>query len=202
MKRNLLPLSALLALGMLVGATACGDSSKTTKDSGKPAAAASKNTDASKLPNYRYVDIDTVLAQYNLSKDYSEKMIQMQNSLESTLRSKQTSLQSMAGKMQQKYQNNGYSSQAEFENDQKTLANAQANAEKEAGSLQANYEKEAMQMQKNVRDSIVAYIKIYNKDYGYDAIFMKDAALYINPDLDVTADIVKGLNERYNKVKK
>lgn len=202
MKRNLLPLSALLALGVLVGATACEQGGTNEKKGDKPAAAATKNTDTGKLPNYRYVDIDTVLAQYNLSKDYSEKMLQMQNSLESQLRSKQTSLQSMAGKMQQKYQNNGYSSQAEFENDQKTLANAQANAEKEAGSLQANYEKQAMQMQKDVRDSIIAYIKIYNKDFGYDAIFMKDAALYINPDLDVTSDIVKGLNERYNKVKK
>lgn len=31
---------------------------------------------------------------------------------------------------------------------------------------------------------------------------MKAATLYINPALDVTDEVVKGLNERYNKVKK
>lgn len=108
----------------------------------------------------------------------------------------------MAGKYQQKYQNNGYSSQEEFERDQKSLANAQNSAQKEAAQLQENYGKQVDQMQKNVRDSITTYIKIYNEKHGYDAIFMKDATLYIDPALDITDDIVKGLNERYNKIKK
>lgn len=161
-----------------------------------------KNTDARALPNYRYVDIDSVLTKYNLSKDYNESMIHMQNNLESSLRQKESSLQAMAGKYQQKYQNNGYSSQEEFERDQKSLANAQNSAQKEAAQLQENYGKQVDQMQKNVRDSITTYIKIYNEKHGYDAIFMKDATLYIDPALDITDDIVKGLNERYNKIKK
>ena len=59
-----------------------------------------------------------------------------------------------------------------------------------------------MQMQKTIQDSIESYIKIYNAQKGYDAILMKAATLYINPALDVTDEVVKGLNERYNKVKK
>lgn len=200
MKRILLPVCAFCALSLAAGLSSCSGSGESAK---APAAAkTTKNTDASKLPNYRYVDVDTVLAQYNLSKEYNESMLNMQNSLESTLRQKDNNLQGMAAKMQEKYKNNGFSSQAEVEQAQKSLANAQSQAQQEASQLQSNYEKQVMQMQKNVRDSIIQYIKIYNEKYGYDAIYMKDAALYINPDLDITADIVKGLNERYKKVKK
>lgn len=201
MKRNLLFVPAIVAIALAAGMTSCGDS--TTQQKSAPAKAqTTKNTDTSKLPNYRYVDVDTVLAQYNLSKDYQESMLHMQNNIEATMKQKENSLQSMSNTFQQKYQNNQYKSQEEFERDQKQFANAQAAAQKEAAQLQSNYEKQSMEMQKSVRDSIINYIKIYNKDLGYDAIFMKDAALYINPDLDVTEDIVKGLNERYNKVKK
>lgn len=199
MKQFLLP---LLAIGLLcAGTTACSNEQKQETKKAQTAKS-TKNGDASELPNYRYVDVDSVLTKYNLSKDYNESMLHMQNNLESTLRQKESSLQGMASQMQQKYQNNGFSSQAELEQAQKRLASAQNDAQKEAAQLQSNYEKQAMQMQKAVKDSIINYVKIYNEKYGYDAILMKDATLYINPALDITDDIVKGLNERYTKVKK
>lgn len=201
MKRKLLPVFALCAIALSAVCGSCGDNAGKQGEAKKTEQKA-KGTDPSKLPNYRYVDVDTVISQYNLSKDFNERMLSMQNNLESTLRQKQSSLQSMASKMQQKYQNNGYSSQAEFEQDQRKLANAQGAAEKSASDLQAKYAKEVEDMQKSVKDSITSYIKVYNEKYGYDAIFMKDATLYIDPALDITADIVKGLNDRYTKVKK
>ena len=59
-----------------------------------------------------------------------------------------------------------------------------------------------MEAQKTVNDSISSFIKEYNKKYGYDAILLKGATLYIDPRLDITDDVIKGLNARYNKVKK
>ena len=56
--------------------------------------------------------------------------------------------------------------------------------------------------QRTVNDSIQAFIKDYNKTRGYDAILYKNATLYINPDLDITSEVLEGLNARYNKVKK
>lgn len=201
MKKFSLTLLSFLAIAAGVASCSGGDNA----DKGKAPEAKkteTKNADASQLPNYRYVDLDTILANYNLSKDYNESMIQMQNNLESSLNSKQQNLQSMAQQYQQKYQNNGYKTQEEFERDQRNLASAQNSAQQEAAQMQGNYEKQAMQMQKTIQDSIESYIKIYNAQKGYDAIFMKAATLYINPALDVTDEVVKGLNERYNKVKK
>jgi outer membrane protein len=59
-----------------------------------------------------------------------------------------------------------------------------------------------MEAQKIVNDSIQKFIEVYNAQHGYDAILLKAATLYIDPALDITDEVVEGLNARYNKVKK
>lgn len=153
------------------------------------------------LPNYRYVDLDSVLSKYNLAKDYNEEMLRMQNKMQSEVKKQESSLQSKATTMQNKMQNNGYLSQESFDADQKEFADLQNKAQKTVASLQSNFETTAMLAQKTVNDSIEAYIAEYNKKKGYDAIFFKAATLYVNPALDITDEVVEGLNARYNKVK-
>lgn len=154
------------------------------------------------LPNYRYVDLDTIVFYYNLAKDYNEEILRMQNNLQNEMKKQENSLQSMATSMQNKLQNNIYLTQASYEADQKQFAEQQNKAQKTLSNLQSNFESKAIMAQKTVNDSIEAFIQNYNKDKGYDAIFIKNATLYINPALDITQEVITGLNERYNKVKK
>ena len=122
--------------------------------------------------------------------------------MESTMRTHEKRLQSQAAVMQNKMNNNGYLTRESYEQDQSSLNSMQAEAQKQAATLQSNFEQQALQAQKNVNDSINAFIEEYNKSRGYDAIFFKAATLYINPALDVTDEVVEGLNARYNKLKK
>ena len=78
----------------------------------------------------------------------------------------------------------------------------QSSAQNELAKMQTNMQNAAMEAQKIVNDSITSYINEYNKKYGYDAIFFKAATLYIDERLDITDDVIKGLNARYNKEKK
>ena len=167
----------MAAAALLIGAgtlASCNDSKQDTK----PAAKADKVAAKDNLPNYRYVDLDTVLAKYALAKDYNEEMMRMQSSMESTMRTHEKRLQSQAAVMQNKMNNNGYLTRESYEQDQSSLNSM------------------------HVNDSINAFIEEYNKSRGYDAIFFKAATLYINPALDVTDEVVEGLNARYNKLKK
>lgn len=200
MKKNIFRVAAVSsALCLILGLAACGDNTKTDA----PAAAApAAKTATEALPNYRYVDIDTVLTKYNLAKDYSEEMLRMQNNMESEVKRHENSIQSLASQIQNKMQNNGYLSEASYKADQEKFNNMQANAQRSVAALQSNFENAAMAGQKNVNDSIVAFINDYNAKKGYDAIFLKNATLYINPALDITNEVVEGLNARYNKVKK
>ncbi len=175
-------------------------------NSGKTDSKPQKKTIASapvaNLPNYRYVDIDTILSRYFLAKDYNEEMLRMQNNMEAQLKRHENSIQSQANAMQKKMQNNGYLSEASLKQDQEKIANLQNNAQRDAANLQNNFQAAAMKAQQAVNDSIEAFIKEYNAKHGYDAILFKNATLYINPALDITDEVVEGLNARYNKVKK
>ena len=203
MKKNFRLIASILLSAAVCGVAACssGDKDADKNKSEQTTKKKSKNVGPSTLPNYRYVDIDSVLANYVLAKDLSDERTRIENSMESTLRQKQNSLQNMAAGFQKKMQNNQYTSEDEYRRDQQSFANAQASAEKEAAGLQEKYAKQVVDMQKVINDSIENFIKIYNKSHGYDAIFMKAATIYINEDLDITDEVIEGLNKRYNKVK-
>lgn len=199
MKKNLY--TALgVAMALAIGSTfaSCGGSKEEKDSSAKKVATA----DSVALPNYRYVDFDTLLTKYILAKDYNEEMIRMQENLESETKRHQTSLQSLASQIQNKVQNNSYLSQESFDTDQQKLASMQSNAERSVGMMQQKYAEAAAKAQQAVNDSVNAFVEEYNKKHGYDAIFNKAAALHFNPALDITDEIVEGLNARYNKVKK
>ncbi len=191
-------IAASLAVLAIV-ATACG-SDNASKDA--PAAKTKTAKADTNLPNYRSVDLDSVLSKYNLAKDYNEEMLRMQTNMESAAKRHENKIQNFATSMQNKMQNNGYLSEASYRQDEQTINNMQSEAQRNIATLQNNYQSAAMQAQQAVIDSITEFIKDYNKTRGYDAIFQKASTLYIDPDLDITDEVVEGLNARYNKVAK
>lgn len=198
--RKFFSISSLLTLALCIMVISCGkkeDQKELTnaKISGMIARADSM------LPNYRYVDLDSVLSAYNLAKDYNEEMLRMQSNMQTEVKRHENSLQSLATTMQNKLQNNGYLSEASLQADQQQYADMQNKAQRAVAALQNNFETTALLAQKTVNDSIVAFIQEYNLKKGYDAIFFKAATLYINPALDITNEVIEGLNARYNKVK-
>lgn len=197
--RKFFSINILLALALGFITFSCGKSDEKPSTEQKIAGLMAKAD--SLLPNYRYVDIDTVLFYYNLAKDYNEEMLRMQNNMQAELKRHETNLQSKATAMQNKLQNNIYLSEASYQADQKEYLEEQNKAQRAVTALQTNFENTAIVAQKTVSDSIEAYILEYNLTKGYDAIFYKAATLYINPALDITAEIIEGLNARYNKVK-
>ncbi len=200
MKKTLKAVLALVATLLMAGAVACSsEKAEEAKTPAKPkAAAVSKDA----LPNYRYVDTDTIMSQYNLAKDYNEEIVRLQTKMESEYKRHQNSIGQLANTMQTKMQNNTYLSQESYQADERKLASLQKTAESQMTELQKQFEQSAMKAQTAIQDSINSYIEAYNAKHGYDAIFVKSAALHFNPALDITDEIVKGLNERYNKVKK
>ncbi|MDE6007564.1 MAG: OmpH family outer membrane protein [Muribaculaceae bacterium] len=199
MKRSYRSLvSAALVLAFAWGISACGNDKETKKETPK----AKTETKAAVLPNYRYVDLDTVLSRYNLAKDYNEEMLRMQTNAESQMKQHENKIKNFATTVQNKMQNNGYLTEESYKSDERKMANMQTEAQRSMQTLQGNLAQAAEQAQKTINDSINAFIETYNKTRGYDAILFKAATLYINPALDITDEVVEGLNARYNKVKK
>lgn len=203
MKRIVTAIAGFALAAVLIVLPACSGGDANKSGDTKAATAVNKKDGSKKdLPNYRYVDLDTVLDKYNLAKDYNEEMLRLQTNMENEVKRHENSLQSLATQIQTKMQNSGYANEAAYKADQQKYTNMQTSAQKSVTTLQQNFENQAMTAQQAVNDSIQVFIKEYNAQRGYDAIFFKAATLYIDPALDITNEVIEGLNARYNKMKK
>lgn len=149
-----------------------------------------------------YVDLDSVLSHYLLAIDFNEQMIAKQSSYETEARNQYNAIQKQEEAMTKKMNSNQYTSEEAFKSDQVYYQNLQKTAETKLTNLQNSIQQAALEAQKTVNDSIQNFIQEYNRQKGYSVILFKEATLFIDPSLDITDEVIEGLNARYNKIKK
>ena len=140
-----------------------------------------------KLP-IAYINVDSLLSKYNYAKDLNEKMINKQENARASINEKARQLKKEQDDFQRKYQNNAFLSPERAQQEYQRLENENM------------LEQQKMLMQMN--DSINFFIKEYNKEKKYEAIFNNASTLYINPQYDITNEVVGLLNKRYTSAKK
>ena len=184
---------ALFAAVVLMAATSCND---------QQAAEAPKAAGGAALENLkiRYIDEDSIMANYNLAKDINEAMLRRQNQFDAAQKQRAGEISKFGNAMQQKYQNNQYLTEEAFNADQAKFQKMQADAENYLAGLQQSIQNELNQSQIQLLDSIDNFMKEYAKKKGFDMVLRKSATLYIDEKYDVTKEVVEGLNKRYNKV--
>ena len=184
---------ALFAAVVLMASTSCNDN-KTTE---APKTADGKAVETLKI---RYIDEDSIMANYNLAKDINEAMLRRQNQFDAAQKQRGNEISKFGNAMQQKYQNNQYLTEEAFNADQAKLQKMQADAETYLTSLQQSIQNELEQSQTQLLDSIDNFMKDYAKKKGFDMVLRKSATLFIDEKYDVTKEVIDGLNKRYNKV--
>ena len=183
---------AVLAAVMVLAATSCNE--KQTAEAPKSPAEALENL------KIRYIDEDSIMANYNLAKDINEAMLRRQNQFDAAQKQRGNEISKFGNAMQQKYQNNQYLTEEAFNADQVKLQKMQADAENYLANLQQSIENELNQSQIQLLDSIDNFMKDYAKKKGFDMVLRKSATLFIDEKYDVTKEVIEGLNKRYNKV--
>lgn len=153
-----------------------------------------------------YVDIDTLLTSYNLWIELNEEMIRKEENVRATLNEKAQDLQNEYEEFDRKLKNNAFVTRERAESEQNRILKKSQDLEK----LQERLSNElATENNKNnilFRDSINSFIREYNKEKGYNVILSRigDNILYIDYEMNITQEIIDGLNARYvsNKGKK
>ncbi len=194
---------AITALGMSLLLGAAISCTGNSTPSGNVASTVADTVSANAVPatiNIRYIDGDSLAQKYNLAKDFNDAYIRSLSRLEQARQAKANEINRFAAQVQQRVQSNGYLTEATYNADMQKLQKMQQDAENYIAQLSRNAENELAQQQLQLHDSIENYINIYNSTRGYDAILLKQAGLYFNPALDITDEIVKGLNSRYTRV--
>lgn len=146
-----------------------------------------------------YVEIDTLMSQYNFCKDYTLLMNKKGENIRNTLASKERSLHNQAAELQKKYESNAFTTRDQLERAQMSLAKQQQDLQALNDQLMTEFANEQNKYNNQLRDSIQAFLKEYNKTKKFDIIIRKagDNLLYASPKYDITNDVVKGLNKRY-----
>ena len=199
MKKLAIP-AKFLCIATLIGSmAACSGSDKPEAATAAPAAT---NGAAPATLNIRYIDSDSVTAHYILAQEFQELTLSALSKMESIKQARGSEIQKLMQQIDQKGRNNGYLSQESYEADMANLAKKQQDAENVLGNMQQRAQQEMAQRQIELNDSLESFIKDYNATHGYDAILFKAAGVYFNPALDITDEVIKGLNERYEKSKK
>lgn len=146
-----------------------------------------------------YVEIDTLMSQYNFCKDYTLLMNKKGENIRNTLASKERALHNQAADLQKKYESNAFTTRDQLESAQMALAKKQQDLQALNDQLMTEFANEQAKYNNQLRDSLQAFLKEYNKTKKFDIIISKagDNLLYANPKYDITNDVVKGLNKRY-----
>ena len=175
--------------------TSCGNKTHDVEE----ATAEPQETEGLKIA---YVEIDTLMAQYQFCKDYTELANIESENIQRTLTGKQRTLEQHAAAMQKKFESNGFTSQEELTRAQQSLQAEQQALQELSERLQASFMEEQAKYNEEMHDSIQSFLKLYNKQKKFDFIMAKagDNMLLANPKYDITKEVLKGLNKRY-KVK-
>ena len=151
-----------------------------------------------------YVEVDSLMTQYDFAKDYGMTLQKKSNNARNTLTQKGNTLQAAVNNFQQKLNTNGFTSreqaasqQAAIERQQRDLQELQARLENELASETAKFNE-------TLRDSLQNFLKDYNKDKQFSLILTKqgDNILLADKRFDITNDVINGLNKRYKPAKK
>ncbi len=146
-----------------------------------------------------YVEVDSLMTQYQFCKDHNLQLNQKGERAQSTLAQKQRALQNHANALQKKYENNGFTTRDELERAQNQLAREQQDLAELEQRLMAELANEQAELTAELRDSIQAFLRVYNQAHHYDYILSRqgDNILVANRKYDITRDVVAGLNKRY-----
>jgi len=152
-----------------------------------------------------YVNVDSLLIHYQFAKEANESLIRKQEDSRLKVNSMKQQLQNEVEDFQRKRDNNAFLSIDRA----KQEANRLEKKNQELQELDGNLSRQLMQVQQKMseqlRDTINKFMKEYNKDRKYQVIFSNTSAdnvLYAEKGYDITTEVTKLLNDRFEASKK
>ena len=197
MKNLSLILNAILAIAVIVlfvkvysGDSASGSTKKV---------ASNDSTSVSDMP-IAYINVDSLLLNYQFAKDANESLIKRQEDSRLNINTKARQLQNEMAEFQRKLENNAFLSRDRAEQEQNRLMKRQQELQELDGQLSQQLMQTQQKMSEELRDTINSFLKEFNKDGKYQLILSNtssDNVLYATPGYDITDEVTKLLNERF-----
>ena len=149
-----------------------------------------------------YINIDSLLLNYEFAKNANESLIKKQEDSRLTVNTQARQLQAEMADFQKKAENNAFLSRERAEQEQARLLKKQKELQELDGRLSQQLMQEQQKMSEVLRDKINSFLKEYNKDEKYEMILSNtsnDNILFAGNAYNITAEVTKLLNEQGDK---
>jgi outer membrane protein len=148
------------------------------------------------------VDLDSIQEKYDY---YKEKMNEFERKKESADRDLNNAFQKIENERVAFIQKGQNITQVEAENFQREYTRKMQNLENQKKNLENNIQQEGVKTMEELKKRINDFLTDYNKSRGYSYILSYSSNInmlfYKDTTLNITNEVVQGLNETYNKSK-
>ncbi len=165
-------------------------------------ASSTRDSIALKDARIAFFNMDSIQENYTLVKESADRVRAEGKRLEGDLAREMQKAQGRYQELMQK--DHTYSTQAQLQADQKELEDLQTRIQDMRMSSQDRIDELQIKMLSDISMEIEGYLEEYNKGAGFDYIFSIQSGGQIwvgNEGLDITADILNGLNARHSAKK-
>lgn len=148
-----------------------------------------------------YVNVDSLLQNYNYSRDLNEIILKKQENSRANITQKARTLQSEMQDFQRKVENNAFLTRERAEQEQQRLLNKQQELQNLDNQLAQELMQEQQKLNEQLRDTVMAQLKAFNQGKGFQVVFsntMGDNILYAGDAYDITSELIDYLNKNYS----
>lgn len=150
-----------------------------------------------------YIQTDSVLVNYKMALDLHDDFMKKQQQFTSDFAAKQKDFEKQAVAFQEKVQRGGFLTEDRAIKERDRIIAMEEEMKQLDYELSSKLSEMEATINKQLTDSIVNYVKVYNKKHNYSYIFSNNGNIIIGKQqFNVSKDILDGLNTRYNASKK
>jgi outer membrane protein len=161
--------------------------------------------DTAKLLPVAYVNLDSLLQNYNYYKDLNEIVMRKEENARANINQQASRLQAEVQDFERKVNNNAFLTRERAEQEQQRLIKKQQELQALDSRLSQELLAEHNRLNEQLRDSLIAQLKVFNQGKNYQIIFSNianDNLLLANDAYDITADLLIYLNKHYSPSRK
>ncbi|MCC8197019.1 MAG: OmpH family outer membrane protein [Tannerellaceae bacterium] len=148
-----------------------------------------------------YVDMDSLLMNYNYYRDLSEVILKKEENSRANINQKANALRTEVQDFQRKLENNAFLTRERAAQEEQRLMNKQQELQELDNRLAQELMLEQQQLMSQLRDSLVAQLNLFNQNKGYQVILSNtgmDNILIAGDVYNITVELIEYLNRNYS----
>jgi outer membrane protein len=149
-----------------------------------------------------FVDVDSLLTNYAYYQDLAEEMMRKQENYSLLLDEEKRKIDKEVQEYNTKIERNVFSTDERARSEYNRIGKKQVALEEKAAKYSQELADESTANSQKISEAVEDFIKEYNKTHGYNMIISKSSLLFADEKLNITAQVLEGLNAAYNQSSK